>query len=42
MSTGDTRHSQLAIFFNHKSKQGEETNNRTAKRKREKQTPTSW
>ena len=39
MSTGDTRRSQIAIFFNSKSKQGEETNNWTSKRKREKQTP---
>ena len=39
VSTGDTRWSQLAIFFNSKSKQGEQTNNRTSKRKREEQTP---
>ena len=39
MSTGDTRRSQSAIFFNNKSKQGEETNNRNLKRKREEQTP---
>ena len=38
-STGETRRSQSAIFFNSKSKQGEETNNRTSKRKREEQTP---
>ena len=40
MSTGDTRRSQLAIFFNNKSKQGKETSNRTSKRKREEQTLT--
>ena len=40
MSTGDTRRSQSAIFFNNKSKQGEETGNRTSKRKREEQTRT--
>ena len=39
MSTGDTRHSQSAIFFNNKSKQGEETSNKTSKRKCEEQTP---
>ena len=39
VSTGDTRWSQSAIFFNSKSKQGEQTNNRTSKRKREEQTP---
>ena len=39
MSAGDTRRSQSEIFFNNKSKQGEETNNRTSKRKREEQTP---
>ena len=39
MSTEDTRRIQSAIFFNSKSKQGEETNNRTSKRKREEQTP---
>ena len=39
MSTGDTRRSQSAIFFNNKSKEGEETNNRNIKRKREEQTP---
>ena len=40
MSTGDTRRSQSPIFFNNKSKQGEEISNRTSKRKREEQTPT--
>ena len=35
----DTRRSQSAILFNTKSKQGEETNNRTSKRKREEKTP---
>ena len=39
MSTRDPRHSQSAIFFNSKFKQGEETNNRTSKRKCEEQTP---
>ena len=39
MSTGDTRRSQSTIFFNNKSKQGEETNTSTSKRKREEQTP---
>ena len=39
MPAEDTRRSQSAIFFNSKSKQGEETNNRTSKRKREEQTP---
>ena len=33
-----TRHSQSVIFFNNKSKQGEETNNRTSKTKHEEQT----
>ena len=35
MSTGDTRTSQSATFFNLKEKQGEEENQRLAKRKRE-------
>ena len=39
ISNGDTRRSQSGIFFNSKSKQGEETNNSTSKRKREEQTP---
>ena len=39
MPNGDTRRSQSAIFFNSKSKQGEEKNNWTSKRKREEQTP---
>ena len=38
MSTGETRRSQAAIFFNNKSKQGEETNNMTSKWKRDEQT----
>ena len=40
MFTGDTRRSQSTIFFNNKSKQGEETSNRASKRKLEEQTPT--
>ena len=38
MSNGDNRRGQSAIFFNSKSKQGEEKNNRTSRRKREEQT----
>ena len=40
MSTGDTGRSQSPVFFNNKSKKGEETSNRTSKRKREEQIPT--
>ena len=40
MSTGDTRWSQSAIFFNPKGKQREEENQRLAKRKHEEFTPT--
>ena len=39
MSTGDTRRSQSATFFNPKGKQGEKENQRLAKRKCEELTP---
>ena len=40
MSTGDTRRDKLVIFFNTKSKQGEETSNKSSERKCEEQTLT--
>ena len=40
MSTGDTRRSQSATFFNPKGKKGEEENQHLAKRKREELTTT--
>ena len=42
MSSGETRRIQSAIFFNTKTKDGEEGNNRiSSKRKRDELTPTT-